>query len=74
VGSWGDIVTEDLVGRILTGGSVGVIATLLLVIWLLLTERLVIGSVFRRMEARLAVYETMAVKALELAERASGKA
>ncbi len=66
-------MTEDLVARILTGGSVGVIATLLLVIWLLLTERLVIGSVFRRMESRLAVYEAMAVKALELAERVSGK-
>jgi hypothetical protein len=66
-------VTEDLIARILTGGSVGVIATLLLVLWLLLTERLVIGSVFRRMEARLAVYESMAIKAMELAERATGK-
>ncbi len=61
-------------GRILTGGSVGVIATLLLVLFLLLTERLVVGTVYRRMEARLAVYEAMAIKAMELAERATGKA
>lgn len=67
-------MTEDLIARVLTGGSVGVIATLLLVIWLLLTERLVIGPVYRRDQARLAVYEGMAIKAMELAERATGKA
>lgn len=66
-------MTEELFRQVLTGGSVGVIATLLLVVWLLLTERLVVGSVFRRMESRLAVYEAMAIKAMELAERATGK-
>lgn len=67
-------MTEDLIARVLTGGSVGVIATLVLVLWLLLTEKLVIGAVAKRDQARLAVYEAMAIKAMELAERATGKA
>lgn len=66
-------MTEDLVGRILAGGSVGVIATLLLVIYLLITERLVVGTVYRRTEAKLARFEELAYKAMALAERATGK-
>lgn len=72
MGAGGD-VTESLFTQILTGGTAGIIACLLLVLWLLLTERLVVGSVYRRMESRLAVYEAMAIKAMELAERATGK-
>ena len=66
-------MTEELIGKILTGGSVGVIATLLLVLWLLLTEKLVVGAVYRRDVARLDVYEKMAIRAMDLVERTAPK-
>lgn len=61
----------SLVGQILAGGTAGIIATLLLVLYLLIREHLVVGSIARRTEARAARYEEMAIKALELAERAA---
>jgi uncharacterized membrane protein len=54
-------------------GGVGTIATLLMFLGLILSERLVVGSIHKRTEDRLAVYEAMAVKAMQLAERATAK-
>jgi hypothetical protein len=63
----------SLVGQILAGGATGVIATLLLVLFLIIRESLVVGTIAKRTEARAARYEEMAIKALQLAERATAK-
>lgn len=63
---------DELIPQILTGGA-GVVATLLGVLLMLVREQLVVGSIYKRTEAKLARFEDMAVRALELAERATKK-
>lgn len=66
-------MTDSMVNTILGGGA-GTIATLLAGWFLLLTERLVVGTIAKRDRDRAARYEEIAIKAMELAERATGKA
>ena len=66
-------MTDQLITTILGGGTTGIIAGLILVLYLLITEKLVVGSLFRRTEAKLTRYEDVAFKALEVAERAQRK-
>lgn len=66
-------MTDQLITTILGGGTTGIIAGLILVLYLLITEKLVVGGLYRRMEAKLTRYEDVAFKAMEVAERAQRK-
>lgn len=62
---------EQLFTTILTGGTTGLIAALLLVIVLLLRGYIVPGYIYKSVEGKLTRYEELAFKAMALAERAS---
>lgn len=62
---------ETLFTNLLTGGTTGIVAGLLLVILGLVTGRLVPGYLYKSLEAKLSRYEDLAFKAMTLAERAS---
>jgi len=62
---------EQLFTTILTGGTTGLIAALLLVIVLLLRGYIVPGYIFKALETKLSRYEDLAFKAMSLVERAS---
>jgi len=62
---------EQLFTSLLTGGTTGIVAGLLLVIIGFITGRLVPGYLYKSLETKLARYEDLAYKAMALAERAS---
>ena len=62
---------EQLLATILTGGTTGLIAALLLVIVLLLRGYIVPGYIYKAVETKLTRYEEIAFKAMSIAERAS---
>jgi len=65
--------TENLIAQILTGGTAGIVAALLLVIVLLLKGVLVPGYVYTVAMTKLTRYEEMAFKAMTVAERESSR-
>jgi len=62
---------ETLFTNLLTGGTTGIVAGLLLVIIGFVTGKIVPGHMYKSLEAKLARYEELAFKAMTLAERAS---
>ncbi len=62
---------ETLFTQLLTGGTTGIIAGLVLVILGLVTGRLVPGYLYKALEAKLTRYEDLAYKAMTALERAS---
>lgn len=67
---------NNLIGTIVTGGTSGLIAGLLLIIVLLIRGTLVPGYVYQAAMTKLGKFEDLAYKAMALAERAAqdGKA
>jgi hypothetical protein len=64
-------MTDPLFGTILTGGTAGVIATLLFVLTLILTEKLVPGKAHDRERARADRFEKMSLGLLRIAGKAA---
>ncbi len=62
---------EQLFTTILSGGSAGIVAGLLLVILGFVSGRIIPGYQYKALEAKLARYEELAFKSITLAERAS---
>lgn len=64
-------MAESLVSTVLTGGTAGLIAALLLVIILLLKGYIVPGYIYQAVETKLTRYEELAYKAMSVAESQS---
>lgn len=66
-------VGTDLVATIVTGGTAGLIAALVMVIALILKGTLVPGYVYQANLSKLTRFEEIAFKAMAIAERATSK-